>query len=150
MALDDRKPCSKGTGEPALLRALLDGLAADEIVLGDRYFGSFFMLESLMQRELDGLFRMYQGRKFDFRRGRRLGVEDHLVTWTKPPRPDWMDEETDGPGGRDTPKATAAAELQSHAANDHGIPRGNAASSAGRSGIFAASDASRDCTTGGR
>jgi putative transposase len=63
-------------------------------VLGDRYFGSFFMLESLMQRDVDGLFRMYQGRKFDFRRGRRLGVEDHLVTWAKPPRPDWMDEET--------------------------------------------------------
>jgi hypothetical protein len=37
---------------------------------------------------------MYQGRKFDFRRGRRLGVEDHLVTWAKPQRPDWMDEET--------------------------------------------------------
>ncbi len=52
------------------------------------------MLESLMQREVDGLFRMYQGRKFDFRRGRRLGVEDHLVTWAKPKRPDWMDEET--------------------------------------------------------
>jgi hypothetical protein len=84
----------KGTGEPALLRALLDGLAADEIVLGDRYFGSFFMLAILMQREVDGLFRMYQGRKFDFRRGRRLGVEDHLVTWAKPQRPDWMDEET--------------------------------------------------------
>jgi Transposase DDE domain len=64
----------KGTGEPALLRALLDGLATDEIVLGDRYFGSFFMLESLMRRELDGLFRMYQGRKFDFRRGRRLAL----------------------------------------------------------------------------
>jgi hypothetical protein len=92
MALGPYK--GKGTGEPALLRALLDGLATDEIVLGDRYFGSFFMLESLMQREVDGLFRMYQGRKFDFRRGRRLGVEDHLVTWTKPKRPDWMDEET--------------------------------------------------------
>jgi Transposase DDE domain len=84
----------KGTGEPALLRALLDGLAANEIVLGDRYFGSFFMLDGLTRRELDGLFRMYQGRKFDFRRGRRLGVEDHLVTWAKPPRPDWMDDET--------------------------------------------------------
>jgi hypothetical protein len=84
----------KGTGEPALLRALLDGLATGEILLGDRYFGSFFMLESLMRRDVDGLFRMYQGRKFDFRRGRRLGVEDHLVTWAKPRRPDWMDEET--------------------------------------------------------
>ena len=92
MALGPYK--GKGTGEPALLRALLDGLATDEIVLGDRYFGSFFMLESLMQRDVDGLFRMYQGRKFDFRRGRRLGVEDHLVTWTKPKRPDWMDEAT--------------------------------------------------------
>ena len=92
MALGPYK--GKGTGEPALLRALLDGLATDEIVLGDRYFGSFFMLESLMHREVDGLFRMYQGRKFDFRRGRRLGVEDHLVTWAKPPRPEWMDEET--------------------------------------------------------
>jgi putative transposase len=65
-----------------------------EIVLGDRYFGSFFMLASLTRREVDGLFRMYQGRNFDFRRGRRLGVEDHLVTWTKPQRPDWTDEET--------------------------------------------------------
>src|SRR5260370_5251201 len=52
------------------------------------------MLDDLMRRELDGLFRMYQGSKFDFRRGRRLGVEDDLVTWTKPKRPDWMDEET--------------------------------------------------------
>jgi Transposase DDE domain len=84
----------KGTGEPALLRALLDGLATGDILLGDRYFGSFFMLESLTRREVDGLFRMYQGRKFDFRRGRRLGVADHLVTWAKPRRPDWMDEET--------------------------------------------------------
>ena len=92
MALGPYK--GKGTGEPALLRALLDGLATDEIVLGDRYFGSFFMLKSLMHREVDGLFRMYQGRKFDFRRGRRLGVEDHLVTWAKPPRPEWMAEET--------------------------------------------------------
>ena len=242
MALGPYK--GKGTGEPALLRALLDGLATDEIVLGDRYFGSFFMLESLMHREVDGLFRMYQGRKFDFRRGRRLGVEDHLVTWAKPQRPEWMDEETyaqipdemtvrelrfkveqpgfrvdnvvlvttmldatmytkdeladlylqrwnveldlrdqrctpngcfavqvagngregdldaftslqldprcDGPSCRGQRKAATAAELQRHAANDHGIPRGNAASSAGGSATLAASNASRDRTTGSR
>src|SRR5271155_2974157 len=84
----------KGTGEPALLRALLDGLATGDILLGDRYFGSFFIPVSLTRREVDGLFRMSQVRKFDFRRGRRLGVEDHLVSWAKPRRPDWMDEET--------------------------------------------------------
>ena len=52
------------------------------------------MLAALIQRDVDGLFRMHQRRKFDFRRGQRLGVEDHVVTWTKPERPEWMDEET--------------------------------------------------------
>jgi Transposase DDE domain len=84
----------KETGETALFRTLLNRLASGEIVVGDRYFSSFFMLAELMQREIDGLFRMHQLRKFDFRRGRRLGVEDHVVTWVKPKRPEWMDEET--------------------------------------------------------
>ena len=84
----------KETGETALFRTLLESVAAGEIVLGDRYFASFFMLAELMLQEVDGLFRMHQRRKFDFRRGRRLGVEDHVVTWTKPQRPQWMDEET--------------------------------------------------------
>ncbi len=80
----------KETGETALLRKLLKNLSADEILLGDRYFASFFMLAALIQRDVDGLFRMHQRRKFDFRRGQRLGVEDHVVTWTKPERPEWM------------------------------------------------------------
>jgi len=84
----------KETGETALFRTLLEGLEAGEIVLGDRYFASYFMLAALMQRGVDGLFRMHQCRKFDFHRGRQLGSEDHVVIWTKPPRPEWMDEET--------------------------------------------------------
>jgi hypothetical protein len=84
----------KETGEAALLRTLWAGLEAGEIVLGDRYFGSFFGIAGLSQRGVDVLFRMHQRRKFDFRRGRRLGIEDHVVTWTKPARPDWMGEET--------------------------------------------------------
>ena len=84
----------KETGETALFRTLLAGLEAGEITLGDRYYASFFMIAALMQRKVAGLFRMHQRRKFDFRRGRRLGVEDHVVTWTKPERPEWMDEYT--------------------------------------------------------
>jgi hypothetical protein len=84
----------KETGETALLRTLLDRLKRGEILLGDRYFASYFMLAALIDRGVDGLFRMHQRRKFDFRRGRQLGAEDHVVTWTKPPRPEWMDEET--------------------------------------------------------
>jgi hypothetical protein len=63
-------------------------------VLGDRVFASYFGIAGLSRRGVDGLFRMHQSRKFDFRRGRRLGIEDHVVTWTKPARPEWMDEET--------------------------------------------------------
>ena len=84
----------KETGETALFRQLWDRLEAGEVVLGDRVFASFFGIAGLSQRGVDGLFRMHQSRKHDFRRGRRLGVEDHVVVWIKPARPDWMDEET--------------------------------------------------------
>src|SRR5438128_7937140 len=36
--------------------------------------------------------RLHQCRRADFRRGRRLGKYDHIVTWSKPERPDWLDE----------------------------------------------------------
>jgi hypothetical protein len=86
----------KETGEPALFRKLWDSLEAGEIALGDRCFASYFGIAGLSDRGVDVLFRMHQRRKFDFRRGRRLGIEDHVVTWTKPKCPEWMDEETYG------------------------------------------------------
>jgi hypothetical protein len=84
----------KETGEPALFRKLWDSLEAGEIALGDRCFASYFGIAGLSDRGVDILFRMHQRRKFDFRRGRRLGIADHVVTWTKPQRPEWMDQET--------------------------------------------------------
>jgi hypothetical protein len=84
----------KETGETALFRALWDRLQPGEIVLGDRCFASFFGIAGLAQRGVDGLFRMHQRRKCDFRRGRRIAVTDHVVVWTKPARPEWMDEAT--------------------------------------------------------
>jgi hypothetical protein len=84
----------KETGETALFRELMHSLETAEIVLGDRSFGSYFGIAALGQRGIDGVFRMHQARKFDFRRGRRLGVTDHVVTWSKPARPQWMDKDT--------------------------------------------------------
>lgn len=84
----------KRTGETALFRALLDGLEAGGIVLGDRCFCTFFGIAELSRRGVDVVFRMHQGRKYDLRKGRRLGVEDHVTRWLKPNRPDWMDEAT--------------------------------------------------------
>jgi hypothetical protein len=84
----------KETGETARFRELWEGLEAGEIVLGDRVFASYFGIAGLARRGGDGVFRMHQRREVDFRRGRGVGVEDHVVSGVKPARPDWMDEET--------------------------------------------------------
>lgn len=73
--------------ELAMFRRLYDGLERGTVVLGDRYFGSYYDLILLTQRGLDGVFRMHQRRPTDLRRGQRLGPQDHLVTWTKPKPP---------------------------------------------------------------
>jgi hypothetical protein len=89
-------PCKgKRTGETSLLRTLLQRMKVGAIVLGDRSFASYFGIAQLLQRQMDGVFRMHQRRKIDFRRGRCLGITDHLVRWQKPAdRPEWMDEAT--------------------------------------------------------
>jgi hypothetical protein len=84
----------KETGETALFRTLWDGLASGTVVLGDRIFASYFGIAGLAQRNVEGLFRMHQSRKCDFRRGGRLGITDHVVVWAKPARPRWMSRET--------------------------------------------------------
>ena len=84
----------KETGETALFRKLWDRLRIGDIILGDRCFSSFFSIAPLLGRGIDGVFRMHQRRKVDFRRGRRLGVLDHVVTWDKPARPSWLDQAT--------------------------------------------------------
>lgn len=81
----------KQTGETALFRSLWDRFRAGDIIVADRYFASFFGIAPLLARGIDGVYRMHQRRNYDFRRGRRLGVEDHVVRWPKPPRPEWME-----------------------------------------------------------
>jgi hypothetical protein len=84
----------KQTGETALFHTLHDDLEEEDILLADRYYGSYWELALVQQRGADLVTRLHQRRRADFRGGRRLGREDHLVTWTKPARPDWMDEAT--------------------------------------------------------
>ena len=59
----------------------------------DRYFCSYMMLALLQGRSVQACTRLHQRRPTDFRRGRRLGKYDHLVTWTRPERPEWMPED---------------------------------------------------------
>jgi putative transposase len=88
-------PCKgKETGETALLRSLLDRFQPGDICLGDCYFSSYFMLALLLAGGVDSVTRQHQRRHTDFRSGRRLSAGDHVATWQRPVRPDWMDEET--------------------------------------------------------
>jgi hypothetical protein len=80
----------KETGESALLRDLLDVFDEDDVVVFDRYCCSFMMLALFSLRGIDVCARRHQRRTSDFRRGRRLGPDDHLITWTRPIRPSWM------------------------------------------------------------
>jgi hypothetical protein len=84
----------KETGETALLRQLLDDVKAGAILLADRYYCSYWLVALALARGLDVVFRMHQLRDYDFRRGRRLGADDHVVSWHRPRRPEWMDEAT--------------------------------------------------------
>jgi hypothetical protein len=83
----------KETGEPTLFRQLLDRLRRGDVLVADRYYCSYWMIALLQQRGVDAAFRLHQARHYDFRRGRRLGADDHRVVWIKPQRPAWMDRE---------------------------------------------------------
>jgi putative transposase len=83
----------KETGETALLRPLLESFNENDVVVFDRYYCSFMMLALLSLHGLHVCARLHQLRHSDFRRGRRLGPGDHLITWTRPQRPKWMSPE---------------------------------------------------------
>lgn len=100
----------KQTSELALCRGLHDHLEEGDILLGDRHFCSFFEVAELQRRGVDAVLRLHQRRQTDFRRGRRLGKYDHLVSWQKPRRPPWMDEAT----YRQYPAALTLREVRVH------------------------------------
>jgi hypothetical protein len=84
----------KETGETALFRQLLGRMSSGDVVLADRYFSSYFMIALLQELGIHFVGRIHQRRAYDFRRGRRLGRQDHIVTWRRPVRPAWMDQAT--------------------------------------------------------
>ncbi len=82
----------KQTGETALFHTLHDRLEPGDLLLADRCYSSYWELALTRQRGADMVSRLHQRRRPDFRRGRRLGKDDHVATWAKPARPDWLDE----------------------------------------------------------
>ena len=86
----------KGSGEQALLRTLLDTFESGDVMLGDAFYGTYFLLAELQSRNVDALFEQHGARRrsTDFRRGTKLGSRDHLITLAKPKAcPQWMTAE---------------------------------------------------------
>jgi hypothetical protein len=84
----------KRSGEISLFRQLQPALDRDDILLGDRLYCSYCDIARLAARGVDVVFRLHAQRSVDFRRGRRLGKDDHVVVWSKPTRrPDWLTPE---------------------------------------------------------
>jgi hypothetical protein len=73
-----------------MLRDLADVFHRGDVLLGDRYFSGFWDLAWWLHRKVDVVTRMNASRTSDFRRGRRLGKNDHLITWRRTARPEWL------------------------------------------------------------
>ena len=81
----------KQTGEHALLRSLHGRLRRGDILLADAYYSSFDEVVTLVGLGIDVVMRQTGNRRTDFRRGTRLGREDHRVEWQRHRnRPEWM------------------------------------------------------------
>ena len=82
----------KETGESALLRKMFSAFAPDDIAVFDRNCCSYMMFALFGQRGVQVCTRISR-RPIDFRKGKRLGKNDCLVTWKRPKCPKWMSEE---------------------------------------------------------
>jgi Transposase DDE domain len=84
----------KGQSELALLRQMWSIFRPGDIMLADRLMCAWTELVMLKQRGVESVCRFTSHRKADFRRGTRLGKDDHLVTWHKPRKPRSIDRQT--------------------------------------------------------
>jgi len=75
----------KGQGEVSLLRTLWGILRPRDVLLTDRLQANWTNILLLQGRGIDFVGRLNKAhRRADFRRGTRLGRDDHLVRWAKP------------------------------------------------------------------
>jgi Transposase DDE domain len=85
----------KGQGEVSLLRRLWDALRPGDVLLGDSLMSNWAGIVMLQQRGVETVSRLNKAvRRADFRKGTRLGKDDHLVCWKKPTSIRSVDRET--------------------------------------------------------
>jgi len=55
-----------------------------DVFLGDRGFASYAEMALFRARGVDSVLRLHQNRQADFKRGKVIGVDDHVVAWPRP------------------------------------------------------------------
>jgi hypothetical protein len=83
----------KGTGEQSLLKNLLDHLDAGDVLLADALLATWWIIQGAVSRGADVVMAQHGVRITDFTRGRRLGSNDHVVQWPRPPKPKAVSDE---------------------------------------------------------
>jgi hypothetical protein len=75
----------KGQGEVSLLRKLWDILCPGDILLTDCLLANWTNIVLLQKRGIELVSRLNKAHRVaDFRRGKQLGIHDHIVRWLKP------------------------------------------------------------------
>jgi hypothetical protein len=72
--------------ELRLWRRLWTWLRVGDVIVGDRFYCTYYDLAALARRGCDAVCRLHQRRKVDWRRGRKLGPKDRVMTWRRPRR----------------------------------------------------------------
>ena len=83
----------KGTGEQSLLMNMLDRLNKDDVLLADALLATWWIIQGAIGRGVDVVMPQHGVRITDFTRGQRLGKNDHVVQWPRPPKPKAMSAE---------------------------------------------------------
>jgi hypothetical protein len=81
----------KGQSELGMLHTLWNNFAPGDIRLADRLMCAWTEMVMLKRRGIDCVCRLTSHRQADFRLGKRLGRDDHLVRWLKPQKPRSVD-----------------------------------------------------------
>ncbi len=75
----------KGQGEVSLLRRMWDFLSPGDVLLADSLMSNWAGIVMLKERSFELVSRLNKAnRKADFRKGIRLGKDDHIIHWRKP------------------------------------------------------------------
>lgn len=86
----------KGQGESTLFRTIWDVFRSNDVVLTDALHCTSTEILMLKERGVDFVGQLHVMRSANFRREKRLGMKDHIVSWPKP-FVRWMDKQSRKP-----------------------------------------------------